>query len=48
MKDIESLLHGAIDMHVHAYPDVSLNHPQHRTNDDVIAQCREAGMGPRG
>lgn len=45
MKDIERLLHGAIDMHVHAYPDVSLNHPQHRTNDDVIAQCRAAGMG---
>ena len=45
MKDIESLLYGAIDMHVHAYPDVSLNHPQHRTNDDVIAQCRAAGMG---
>lgn len=45
MKDIERLLHGAIDMHVHAYPDMSLNHPQHRTNDDVIAQCRAAGMG---
>ena len=31
-------------MHVHSWPDVSLAHPQHRTNDDVIRQCREAGM----
>lgn len=45
MKDIDNLLSGAIDMHVHAYPDMSLKHPQSLSNRDVIEQCREAGMG---
>ena len=45
MTDIANLLRGAIDMHVHAYPDVSLRHPQHRTNEEVINECRQAGMG---
>lgn len=45
MKEIAELLYGAIDMHVHAYPDVSLKHPQHRSNDNVIEQCITAGMG---
>ena len=44
MREIQDLLQVAIDMHVHSWPDVSLAHPQHRTNDDVIRQCREAGM----
>jgi len=43
--DIDSLLHGAIDMHVHSYPDVSYKHPGRRSNHKVIDQCREAGMG---
>lgn len=46
MREIQDLLQGAIDMHVHSWPDVSLAHPQHRTNDDVSASaaklvCRE-------
>lgn len=45
MTSIENLLDGAIDMHVHANPDISLSHPQHRSNDEVIAECRAAGMG---
>lgn len=44
-KEIETLLEGAIDMHVHAAPDISLEHPQHRSNEDVIEQCRKSKMG---
>lgn len=45
MRNIEHLLHGAIDMHVHANPDFTLEHPQHRSNTQVIEECLEAGMG---
>lgn len=44
MKDLTALLNGAIDMHVHAYPDVSLKHPQHRSNKQEIEECRAVGM----
>ena len=36
MKAIDNLLSEAIDMHVHAYPDMSLKHPQSLSNRDVI------------
>lgn len=44
MEKIADLLEGYIDMHVHAFPDISLAHPQHRDNETVIRECREAGM----
>lgn len=44
MRDLEELLYGAIDMHVHACPDISISHPQKRTNHQVISECQKAGM----
>lgn len=44
MDSIFTLLEGAVDMHVHAYPDVSLQHLQHESNEAVVTSCREAGM----
>ena len=44
MNDINVLIQGAIDMHVHANPDISLKHRQTKSNDEVIETCMKAGM----
>lgn len=43
-KKIDDLLVGAVDLHVHSFPDVSLHTGMEHTNGDVIEACRRAGM----
>jgi len=44
MGRVDELLVGAIDMHVHVYPDFSLAAPCRYSDEDNVRIMMEAGM----
>lgn len=45
MSKSAEVIHGAIDMHCHGYPEISLDFQNARDeNDDMIRHCIDAGM----
>lgn len=42
---IQECLKGFVDMHMHAWPDMSRAQVRKTTNKDAFEKCREAGMG---
>ncbi len=44
MNKITLLFKDLIDMHCHIYPDVSIDHPQTFSNEELVDQCHDAGM----
>ena len=43
-SDISELLRGAIDMHMHVYPEFDSGHPLRYANLEHMRICRDAGM----
>jgi hypothetical protein len=43
--NIDSIMQGAVDMHCHSYPEVSLNYRNARLDDiEALKMCRDYGM----
>jgi len=42
--DLDRLLHGAVDLHHHGFPEFSLDHPTRQDDADELRQAGAAGM----
>lgn len=43
--DLDALLHGAVDLHHHGYPEFTLDHPTRQDDAAELRQADAAGMG---